>query len=77
LINSEYGITGQRLGIAGTVAEVFRISRVDYESILTFVTSEDRLESTDNNLLVISDDPDEILSSQHYRATGLEERSLL
>ena len=41
LINSEYKLTDQRLGIVRTVSDIFRIQKEEYESIFTFVTSAD------------------------------------
>ena len=40
LINTEYQLTDQRLGIVKTVSDIFRISKEEYESIFTFATSE-------------------------------------
>ncbi len=40
LINAEYNLTEQRLGIVRTVSDIFRIEKEEYESIFTFVTSE-------------------------------------
>ena len=39
LVNTEYNLTEQRLGIVQTVSDIFRISKEEYESIFTFVTS--------------------------------------
>ena len=38
LVNAEYNLTEQRLGIVKTVSDIFRISKEEYESIFTFVT---------------------------------------
>ncbi|MFH0757916.1 MAG: ATP-binding cassette domain-containing protein [Bacteroidota bacterium] len=63
LINAEYKLTGQRLGIVKTVSDIFRISQQEYESILTFVSSEEVETFYDENLLVVSrkrPDPDDL-----------------
>ncbi len=39
LINAEYNLTEQRLGIVRTVSDIFRISKEEYDNIFTFVTS--------------------------------------
>ncbi|HDR68150.1 MAG TPA: ABC transporter ATP-binding protein, partial [Bacteroidaceae bacterium] len=71
LINSEYRITKQRQEIADTVAVVFRVSGLEYESIFNFVTTSEVNDIVDKNLLVISDR--EIMSPpyQHFRAGGI------
>ena len=39
LVNTEYNLTEQRLGIVKTVSDIFRITREEYEAIFSFVTS--------------------------------------
>jgi ABC-type multidrug transport system ATPase subunit len=39
LVNAEYNLTAQRLSIVDTVSDIFRISKEEYKSIFTFVTS--------------------------------------
>jgi ABC-type multidrug transport system ATPase subunit len=54
LINAEYHLTGQRLGIVKTVSEIFRIGGEEYESIFTFVTSDREEAFQHENHLVVS-----------------------
>jgi ABC-type multidrug transport system ATPase subunit/ABC-type multidrug transport system permease subunit len=54
LINTEYKLTGQRLGIINTLADVFRVSREEYESIVKFVSAS----------------PSEIPADDHITVTG-------
>ncbi len=54
LINTEYKLTGQRLGILETLADIFRISKEEYQGIFNFVSAQDGSETTDPNILVIS-----------------------
>ncbi len=39
LVNTEYNLTEQRLGIVHTVSDIFRITKEEYKAIFTFVTS--------------------------------------
>ncbi len=39
LVNTEYNLTRQRLGIVETVADIFRIKKEEYQDIFAFVTS--------------------------------------
>lgn len=39
LVNTEYKLTDQRLGIVKTVADIFRIQKEEYQDIFTFVSS--------------------------------------
>ncbi|MBN1131766.1 MAG: ATP-binding cassette domain-containing protein [Bacteroidales bacterium] len=71
LINSEYKLTKQRLEIVDTVAEVFRVSRLEYDTIFTFVTSEAGAGLSDMNLLLIRDKDTEEMSFRHFRAPGM------
>ena len=53
LVNAEYKLTEQRLGIVKTVADIFRIDQEEYESIFTFVTSTQEEAFSGPNHLVI------------------------
>ena len=71
LVNAEYNLTKQRLGIVKTVSDIFRISPEEYESIFTFVTSEKVKEFRNENHLVVSrsrPDPDDIPLTPEKRA---------
>ncbi|MDX2429449.1 MAG: ATP-binding cassette domain-containing protein, partial [Bacteroides sp.] len=54
LVSAEYKLTEQRMSIVKTVADIFRISKDEYESIFTFVTK-NSLEDFDHEMhLVVS-----------------------
>lgn len=83
LINTEYQLTDQRLGIVKTVSDIFRISREEYESIFTFSTSENPQEFIHEHHLVVSDKrpaskdlpliPEKDTSStRHYHFDGID-----
>lgn len=63
LVNAEYKLSEQRLGIIKTVSDIFRINKDEYESIFAFVTK-DRVEDFNSgNHLVVSrhrPDPDDL-----------------
>ena len=52
LVNTEYNLTEQRLGIVLTVSEIFRIQKEEYDTIFSFVTSKKGAELTHTNHLV-------------------------
>ncbi len=54
LVNAEYNLTEQRLGIVRTVSDIFKISKEEYESISTFVTSTKEKDFSEPNHLIIS-----------------------
>lgn len=54
LVNTEYNLTDQRLGIVKTVADIFRIQKEEYETIFAFVASEKGADLTHSNHLVTS-----------------------
>jgi ABC-type multidrug transport system ATPase subunit len=63
LVNTEYNLTEQRLGIIQTVADIFRIGSEEYNSIFTFVTRSETEAFRDVNHLVVSrnrPDPDDL-----------------
>jgi len=70
LINAEYNLTEQRLGIVKTVADIFRIGRQEYDDIFTFVTSEKVDAFTHKNHLVVCDYMS--TSSRQYRLEGVD-----
>jgi ABC transport system ATP-binding/permease protein len=53
LINTEYKLTDQRLGIVKTLADVFRIGPQEYESIVRFVTNATADERSDKNIIAL------------------------
>ena len=53
LINAEYKLTEQRLGIVQTVAQIFRINKEEYEAIETFVTSLNEEDFTGDGHMVV------------------------
>ena len=61
LINTEYNLTDQRVEIIKTIADVFRISRAEYESMLTFATGQLTEGTQHAHILVIS---------QYFDTTG-------
>ncbi|MDT8432925.1 MAG: ATP-binding cassette domain-containing protein, partial [Bacteroidales bacterium] len=54
LINTEYKLTDQRQEIIKTLADVFRINRVEYKSMLNFATGQLTVALQDAHILVIS-----------------------
>jgi len=83
LINAEYNLTEQRLGIVKTVSDIFRIDKDEYESILTFVTSTDTGTFTHDNHLVVTDErpastdlpllpPKELPAYRQYQFDGID-----
>lgn len=52
LVNTEYNLTSQRLGIVKTVSDIFRVEKEEYDSIFTFVTSQQGGDLTHANHLV-------------------------
>ncbi len=73
LINAEYNLTEQRLGIVKTVSDIFRISKEEYESIFTFVTSYQPEEFTLENHLVVADSIEKTSPSyRHYQFDGID-----
>ena len=50
LVNTEYNLTDQRLGIVKTVSDIFRITKEEYESIFSFVTSKGGEDLKENDL---------------------------
>ncbi len=53
LVYTEYKLTDQRLGIIKTLADVFRISKEEYESIVRFVTSGPDNAHSDENIVAV------------------------
>ena len=53
LINAEYPLTEQRLGIVKTVSDIFRISKEEYGSIFTFVTSREDADFSGPNHMIM------------------------
>ena len=75
LVNAEYQLTEQRMGIVKTVADIFRIGREEYDSIFTFVTSVKPAEfSHENHLLVCDTDllGKERDTTRHLHLYGLD-----
>jgi len=59
LVNTEYQLTEQRLGIITTAADIFKISKEEYRAIFSFVTSlKEEAFSHPNHLLVSKHRPD-------------------
>ncbi len=83
LVNTEYQLTKQRLGIVKTVSDIFRIGKEEYESIFTFTTSDNPGEFIHEHHLVVSDelsDPGDLPASskkniptpRHYQFDGID-----
>ncbi len=58
LINTEYVLTEQRLGIVDTLADVFKVSKEEYQGIMAFVTAKDVAGLADQKFLLVAG-PDE------------------
>lgn len=71
LINTEYKLTEQRLSILKTLADVFRISSVEYDSIIKFVTAKEILKISDEHILLIHNPAKEALSNRQILSEGL------
>ncbi len=72
LINTEYHLTDQRLGIVNTLADVFKISKEEYKSIITFVTATDQESIRDDNTLVIYKDPVKKAEDNYLEASAID-----
>ncbi len=72
LINAEYNLTEQRLGIVKTVSDIFRISKEEYRSILIFATSISTVDFTDENHLVVSDMDTSPTVPRQYHFAGID-----
>jgi ABC transport system ATP-binding/permease protein len=58
IVNADRKFTDQRMQIINTVAEVFKVEKEEFESIKSFVISNDLAQLDNNNILVISDKND-------------------
>lgn len=58
IVNADRKFTDQRMQIINTVAEVFKVEKEEFESIKSFVISNDVAQLDNNNILVISDKSD-------------------
>jgi ABC-type multidrug transport system ATPase subunit/ABC-type multidrug transport system permease subunit len=76
LIYTEYQLTDQRLSIVKTLADVFKISNEEYESILKFQTGGDEANFKDDNILVIHHPTQDIASDHYINAEGLDREIL-
>ncbi|MFO7671348.1 MAG: ATP-binding cassette domain-containing protein [Bacteroidales bacterium] len=83
LVNAEYNLTEQRMGIVKTVADIFRISSDEYENILAFVKGNHIEDFRHENHLVVSKhipDPDDLPltpAGQHRSAHQYHFRGLV
>lgn len=53
LVNAEYNLTEQRMSLVRTVSDIFRVSKEEYKSIFTFVTSTREEEYSGPNHLLL------------------------
>ena len=72
LINTEYNLTEQRLNILKTLADVFKISGEEYDSIIHFVTTSEAAKIKDEHLLVIHNPQQKVTSGLTISAEGLQ-----
>jgi len=84
LVNTEYKLSEQRLGIIKTVSDIFRISKDEYESIFSFVSGNTAEAFVHKDHMVVSKikpDPDDLPlipkekspSANKYYVRGLED----
>jgi ABC transport system ATP-binding/permease protein len=67
LVNTEYKLTDQRLGIIKTLADVFRISQEEYESIIRFIATATVDEQSDKNITAVRPANDPSDPARHPR----------
>ncbi len=77
LINTEYQLTDQRLGIIKTLADVFKISQEEYDSIIAFLTESENEELQNDHILHIQDISGKKPSGHYIRFEGLDKDILV
>lgn len=77
LINTEYNLTGQRMGIIDTLADVFRIDKKEYQGIIHFVTASGYEDPPDEHLLVVRPPSADTGKVRSIVIDGLDEQMLV
>ncbi|MCF8225507.1 MAG: ATP-binding cassette domain-containing protein [Bacteroidales bacterium] len=77
LIYTEYNLTDQRLGIVETIADVFKVNKDEYNSIMRFIKAAEDKDLNDPNLLVIHPGVPPEGSTHAIQAEGLDELIIL
>ncbi|MFC2090547.1 ATP-binding cassette domain-containing protein, partial [Bacteroidota bacterium] len=72
LINTEYQLTDQRLGIVKTLADVFKISDEEYESIISFLTESENADLKNDYILRIHNPSKQVATTHHILSEGLD-----
>ena len=72
LVNSDRKFTRQRMDIISTVADVFKISKPEAESIEKYVTIQDPLKFQDPNILVVDDQKTRYRDTLHLASEKLD-----
>ena len=72
LVNADRKFSEQRMAIINTVAEVFKVSKDEFESIENFVIEYDPEKLDDPNLLIINDKEEEYKRCKHIPTEKLD-----
>jgi ABC-type multidrug transport system ATPase subunit len=72
LVNADRKFTEQRMAIINTVAEVFKISREEYDSIEKFVVNNEISAIDDPNILIINDKEKQCEKCKHIQSEALD-----
>ncbi len=72
LVNADRKFTEQRMAIINTVAEVFKISREEYDSIEKYVVNNEISAIDDPNILIINDKEKECEKCKHIKSEALD-----
>ena len=77
LINTEYKLSTQRLGIVKTIAEVFNVSLEEYESILVFASWNSKNTGTSEHILLIHGATSQDYPEPSMQIPGIEKEMLV
>lgn len=72
LINADRKFSEQRMAIINTVAEVFKLEHIEFQSIENFVINNDISEFNNPNLLIINDKKDKYSNCKHIITEALD-----
>ncbi len=72
IVNADRKFTDQRMAIINTVAEVFKVTKEEFESIESFVIKNEPGELDDMNIMIISDKPDSFVHAKKIRSKDLD-----
>ncbi|MDP4186681.1 MAG: ATP-binding cassette domain-containing protein [Bacteroidota bacterium] len=72
LVNADRKFSDQRMAIIHTVAEVFNVSKEEFNNIENFVIKDEPVEFDSNNILVINDKDESYLPTKHLQTEKLD-----